>query len=190
TMGINCPEVLEELQAFDSDADLRAKGLFSGNFCAGYDQKELANHTASLKLEQDVTKGPSLMSPSRLELSKLLIAALSGFAVAGGLDAVAGVFCHRFGTVRLSRVIGLLRALDLILTGQPADTQEALAYRLANRVVPDAYFAAVLLVRSDKTCIYFSLESIFFICVPIIQSKAVAGATTFTTRAGQRGKFL
>uniref|UniRef100_A0A3Q3WD95 Uncharacterized protein n=1 Tax=Mola mola TaxID=94237 RepID=A0A3Q3WD95_MOLML len=77
----------------------------AGNFCAGYDQKELANHTASLKLEQDVTKGPSLMSPSRLELSKLLIAALSGFLAHLRLvegSAVAGVFCHRFGATNTS----------------------------------------------------------------------------------------
>ncbi|KAM4718140.1 bone morphogenetic protein 6 isoform 2-T2 [Anableps anableps] len=171
TVTINRPEVrnavnqetarrlLEELQAFDSDADLNVAVLHGkgGNFCAGYDLKMLANQKAPLKLEQDVTKGPGPMGPSRLQLSKPLIAAVSGFAVAGGLElalladlrvveesAVMGVFCRRFGvplidggTVRLPRLIGLSRALDLILTGRPVGAQEALAYGLANRVVPD-----------------------------------------------------
>ncbi|XP_023828092.1 enoyl-CoA hydratase EchA19 isoform X2 [Salvelinus sp. IW2-2015] len=171
TVAINRPEVrnavnqetagrlLDELTAFDSDPALTVAVLHGngGNFCAGYDLKELAHHTASLKLEQDVTKGPAPMGPSRLVLSKPLIAAVSGYAVAGGLElalladlrvveesAVMGVFCRRFGvplidggTVRLPRLIGLSRALDLILTGRPIGAQEALAFGLANRVVPD-----------------------------------------------------
>ncbi|XP_061777893.1 enoyl-CoA hydratase EchA19 isoform X2 [Nerophis ophidion] len=171
SMAINRPEVrnavnqetakrlLEELEAFEQDPTLNVAVLhgIGGNFCAGYDLKELANHTATLKLEQDVTKAPGPMGPSRLEFSKPLIAAVSGFAVAGGLElalladlrvmeenAVMGVFCRRFGvplidggTVRLPRLIGLSRALDLILTGRPIGAQEALAYGLANRVVPD-----------------------------------------------------
>ncbi|XP_041669553.1 2,3-dehydroadipyl-CoA hydratase isoform X2 [Cheilinus undulatus] len=177
TVGINRPEMrnavnqetarrlLEELEAFDCDTDLNVAVLHGtgGNFCAGYDLKELANHTASLKLEQDVTKGPGPLGPSRLELSKPLIAAVSGFAVAGGLElalladlrvveesAVMGVFCRRFGvplidggTVRLPHLIGLSRALDLILTGRPIGAQEALSYGLANRVVPDGQGHAV-----------------------------------------------
>ncbi|CAL8398322.1 unnamed protein product [Arctogadus glacialis] len=151
--------LLEELKAFDSDDQLSVAVLHGkgGNFCAGYDLKELANHTAALKLEQDVTKSPGPMGPSRLQLSKPLIAAVSGYAVAGGLElalladlrvveesAIMGVFCRRFGvplidggTVRLPRLIGLSRALDLILTGRPVGAQEALAFGLANRVVPD-----------------------------------------------------
>ncbi|XP_008276190.1 probable enoyl-CoA hydratase, mitochondrial [Stegastes partitus] len=129
TVVINRPEMrnavnqetarrlLEELQAFDSDPDLNVAVLHGkgGNFCAGYDLKELANHTGPPKLEQDVTKGPGPMGPSRLQLSKPLIAAVSGFAVAGGLElalladlrvveesAVMGVFCRRFGTSHTS----------------------------------------------------------------------------------------
>ncbi|CAL8321096.1 unnamed protein product [Boreogadus saida] len=103
--------LLEELKAFHSDDQLSVAVLHGkgGNFCAGYDLKELANHTAALKLEQDVTKSPGPMGPSRLQLSKPLIAAVSGYAVAGGLElalladlrvveesAIMGVFCRRF----------------------------------------------------------------------------------------------
>ncbi|XP_051267477.1 probable enoyl-CoA hydratase [Dicentrarchus labrax] len=246
TVGINRPEVrnavnqetarrlLEELEAFDRAPDLNVAVLHGkgGNFCAGYDLKELANHTASLKLEQDVTKGPGPMGPSRMELSKPLIAAVSGFAVAGGLElalladlrvveesAVMGVFCRRFGvplidggTVRLPRLIGLSRALDLILTGRPIGAQEALAYGLANRVVPDgqALQAALQLAEQissfPQKCLRADRSSAMYSCydapsftqamqyeidhgVPVIQSEAVTGATRFTTGAGRGGKF-
>uniref|UniRef100_A0A8C9ZTK6 Zgc:101569 n=1 Tax=Sander lucioperca TaxID=283035 RepID=A0A8C9ZTK6_SANLU len=227
--------LLEELEAFDSDPDLNVAVLHGkgGNFCAGYDLKELANHTASLKLEQDVTKGPGPMGPSRLELSKPLIAAVSGFAVAGGLElalladlrvveesAVMGVFCRRFGvplidggTVRLPRLIGLSRALDLILTGRPIGALEALAYGLANRVVPDgqALQAALQLAEQissfPQQCLRADRFSAMYSCydapsftqamqyeinhgIPVIQSEAVTGATSFTTGAGKGGKFF
>ncbi|XP_034561697.1 probable enoyl-CoA hydratase [Notolabrus celidotus] len=246
TVGINRPEVrnavnqetarrlLEELEAFDRDPDLNVAVLHGkgGNFCAGYDLKELANHTASLKLEQDVTKGPGPMGPSRLQLSKPLIAAVSGFAVAGGLElalladlrvveesAVMGVFCRRFGvplidggTVRLPYLIGLSRAMDLILTGRPIGAQEALAYGLANRVVPDgqALQAAMQLAEElssfPQQCLRADRSSAMYSCydapsftqamqyeidhgVPVIQAEAVAGATRFTDGEGKGGKF-
>ncbi|KAF3836067.1 hypothetical protein F7725_028625 [Dissostichus mawsoni] len=234
SVAINRPEVrnavnqetarrlLEELEAFERDPDLNVAVLHGkgGNFCAGYDLKELANHTASLKLEQDVTKGPGPMGPSRLQLSKPLIAAVSGFAVAGGLElalladlrlveesAVMGVFCRRFGvplidggTVRLPRLIGLSRALDLILTGRPIGAQEALAYGLANRVVPDgqALQAALQLaeeiscfpqqcLRADRSSAAMQYEMDHGI--PVIQSEAVSGAARFTTGTGRGGQF-
>ncbi|KAA8580917.1 carnitinyl-CoA dehydratase [Etheostoma spectabile] len=247
TVAIHRPEVrnavnqetarrlLEELEAFDSDPDLNVAILHGkgGNFCAGYDLKELANHPASLKLEQDVTKGPGPMGPSCFELSKPLIAAVSGFAVAGGLElalladlrvveesAVMGVFCRRFGvplidggTVRLPRLIGLSRALDLILTGRPIGAQEALAYGLANRVVPDgqALQAALQLAEQissfPQQCLRADRSSAMYSCydapsftqamqyeiehgIPVIQSEAVTGATRFTSGAGKGGKFF
>ncbi|KAK5850138.1 hypothetical protein PBY51_014413 [Eleginops maclovinus] len=246
SVAINRPEVrnavnqetarrlLEELEAFDRDPELNVAVLHGkgGNFCAGYDLKELANHTASLKLEQDVTKGPGPMGPSRLQLSKPLIAAVSGFAVAGGLElalladlrvveesAVMGVFCRRFGvplidggTVRLPRLIGLSRALDLILTGRPIGAQEALAYGLANRVVPDgqALQAALQLAEQiscfPQQCLRADRSSAVFSCydapsftqamqyemdhgIPVVQSEAVSGAARFTTGTGRGGKF-
>ena len=120
-------------------------------FCGGYDLKSLSEDGVEYAAEGD---GP--MGPSRMLLTKPTIAAVEGFAVAGGLElalwcdlrvasttAIFGVFCRRFGvplvdggTVRLPRLIGGSRALDMILTGRPVDAQEALAFGLANRVVP------------------------------------------------------
>lgn len=246
TVAINRPEarnavnqetarrLLQELEAFDRDPNLNVAVLHGkgGNFCAGYDLKELANHTDSLKLEQDVTKGPGPMGPSRLQLSKPLIAAVSGFAVAGGLElalladlrvveesAVMGVFCRRFGvplidggTVRLPRLIGLSRALDLILTGRPVGAQEALAYGLANRVVPDgrALEAALELAEQissfPQQCLRADRSSALYSCYeaqtftqamqfevdhgfPVVPTESVAGATRFTSGTGRGGKF-
>lgn len=246
TVAINRPEarnavnqetagrLLEELEAFDRDPDLNVAVLYGkgGNFCAGYDLKELANHTASLKLEQDVTKGPGPLGPSRMQLSKPLIAAVDGFAVAGGLElalladlrvveesAVMGVFCRRFGvplldggTVRLPHLIGLSRALDLILTGRPIGAQEALAYGLANRVVPNgqALQAALQLAEHissfPQQCLRADRSSAMYSCydapsftqamqyeidngLHVIQSESVAGATRFSSGVGRGGKF-
>jgi len=120
-----------------------------GTFCAGADLHALDN-----LLDPDLS-ADAPMGPSRLTLSKPVIAAVEGYAVAGGLElallcdlriasetAVFGVFCRRWGvplidggTVRLPRLIGQSRALDMILTGRPVDAEEALAFGLANRVV-------------------------------------------------------
>jgi enoyl-CoA hydratase len=122
-----------------------------GIFCAGADLKARGTERG-LTLTPD---GDGPMGPSRLALSKPTIAAVEGYAVAGGLElallcdlrvagagAIFGVFCRRWGvplidggTVRLPRLIGLSRALDMILTGRPVDAAEALAFGLANRVV-------------------------------------------------------
>ena len=139
---------------FDADDDAAVAVLWGegGTFCAGADLKGLGTERQN-RVEAD---GDGPMGPSRMVLSKPVVAAVSGHAVAGGLelaawcdlrvveeDAVLGVFCRRWGvplidggTVRLPRLIGESRAMDLVLTGRPVDAAEALAIGLANRVVP------------------------------------------------------
>src|SRR5436309_2683679 len=141
-------------RAFDADQDAAVAVLHGegGVFCSGADLTALGTGRGN-RVAPD---GDAPMGVSRLELSKPVIAAISGHAVAGGLElalwcdlrvadetAVFGVFCRRWGvplidggTVRLPRLIGESRAMDLILTGRPVDAQEALAIGLANRVVP------------------------------------------------------
>ena len=140
----------EAFRAFDADDEAAVAVLWGagGTFCAGADLKAMSNRT-----EPD---GDGPMGPSRMVLSKPVIAAVAGHAVAGGLElacwcdlrvveetAVLGVFCRRFGvplidggTVRLPQIVGLGRALDLILTGRPVGAEEALRIGLADRVVP------------------------------------------------------
>jgi enoyl-CoA hydratase len=143
-------------ETFDADASLAVAVLWGagGTFCAGADLTALNDNEHRNEIHPDGT-GPGPMGPTRLMLGKPVIAAIAGHAVAGGLelaawcdlrvveeDAVLGVFCRRFGvplidggTLRLPRLIGMSRALDLILTGRPVDASEALAIGLANRVV-------------------------------------------------------
>ena len=141
-------------EAFDRDEDAAVAVLCGdgGTFCAGADLKAIGTPDGNPAQRS----GPGPMGPTRMTLSKPVIAAVSGYAVAGGLelalwcdlriveeDAVFGVFCRRWGvplidggTVRLPRLIGHSRAMDLILTGRPVDAAEAHAIGLANRVVP------------------------------------------------------
>lgn len=154
---------------FDVDDSLDIAVLWGagGTFCAGADLKAVAQEPARANRVAPDGDGP--MGISRLRLSKPVIAAVAGHAVAGGLElaawcdlrvveesAVFGVFCRRWGvplidggTVRLPRLIGQSRALDLILTGRRVDAAEALAIGLANRVVPagTARAAAIALAR-------------------------------------------
>ena len=153
--------------AFEADDAAHVAVLFGagGVFCAGADLQAVAAGDLPT-LDPD---GPGPMGPTRLALSKPVIAAVSGHAVAGGLElalwcdlrvveasATFGVFCRRFGvplidggTVRLPRIIGQGHALDLILTGRPVGAAEAQQMGLANRVVPDgeARAAAEALAR-------------------------------------------
>ena len=139
---------------FDADDSARVAVLYGagGTFCAGADLKALGGPDGNRAAPDD--DGP--MGPTRMRLSKPVIAAITGYAVAGGLelalwcdlrvaedDAVLGVFCRRWGvplidggTVRLPQIVGLGRALDLILTGRPIPAAEALAMGLVSRVVP------------------------------------------------------
>ncbi len=175
TVIINRPEVRnaidrataealsEAFLAFDADpnADVAVLWGAGGHFCAGADLKALAAGRKPNRVEEG---GDGPLGPTRMRLSKPVIAAVSGYAVAGGLelacwcdlrvmedDAVFGVFCRRWGvplvdggTIRLPRLIGLSRAMELILSGRPVAAGEALHIGLANRVVPkgDARAAA------------------------------------------------
>jgi enoyl-CoA hydratase len=146
----------EAFLAFDADdnqsvAILTGRG---GTFCAGFDLKVAASRASSAPLQDP--EGPGPMGPTRHLLSKPVIAAVEGYAVAGGLElalwcdmrvasetAKFGVFCRRWGvplidggTVRLPRLIGHSRALDMILTGREVGAREAYEWGLANRLVP------------------------------------------------------
>ncbi|KAH7041492.1 carnitinyl-CoA dehydratase [Microdochium trichocladiopsis] len=176
------------------------------------------------------TRGP--MGPSRLLLQKPLICAVAGHAVAGGLelsllgdmrvieeDAVLGVFCRRWGvplidggTVRLPAIVGLGRALDLILTGRPVGAQEALAMGLANRVVPkgqalaEAKKIAQQLVAFPQACMRADRASAYHAAFdarsfgdaisnewdkgfPVVELEGVQGAAGFSKGAGRHGDF-
>jgi enoyl-CoA hydratase len=152
--GPTAQALADAFRAFDGDGAAAVAVLHGagGVFCAGADLTAVGTETGN-RVAQD---GDGPMGPTRLRLSKPVIAAVSGHAVAGGLElalwcdlrvadetAVFGVFCRRWGvplidggTVRLPRLIGRSRALDLILTGRAVDAEEALAMGLANRVVP------------------------------------------------------
>lgn len=146
----------DAFRAFDSDDSLKVAILHGAgdHFCAGADLKAVASGDPK-RANRLETEGDGPMGPSRMQLSKPVIAAVSGFCVAGGLElalwcdlrvadetAQFGVFCRRFGvplidggTVRLPRAIGMSRAMDMILTGRAVTAQEALSFGLANRLV-------------------------------------------------------
>jgi enoyl-CoA hydratase len=220
--------LLEAFGAFDADPDARVAVLWGagGNFCAGADLKAVAAGTMRAEAPDD---GPPGMGPTRLMLSKPVIAAVDGFAVAGGLelalwcdlrvvdpDATFGVFCRRWGvplidggTVRLPRLIGQSRALDLILTGRPVPAGEALALGLANRISApgrareEAQALARKIagfpqtcMRSDRLSTYEqaslsltdAIEREWELGVPALL-EAAAGAGRFAGGAGRHGDF-
>jgi enoyl-CoA hydratase len=174
--GPTALELFAAFEEFDRDESAAVAVLWgdNGTFCAGADLKAIGTPDANPTHKV----GPAPMGPSRMVLSKPVIAAVSGYAVAGGLelalwcdlrvveeDAVFGVFCRRWGvplidggTVRLPRLIGHSRAMDMILTGRAVDAREALAIGLANRVVPTGQSRAAAeelaaeLARSPQGC--------------------------------------
>jgi enoyl-CoA hydratase len=165
--GPTAEELAAAFRRFEADDALNVAVLTgaNGTFCAGADLKAVAEGRGNRVVEE----GDGPMGPSRFLLSKPTIAAVEGYAVAGGLelsiwcdlrvaaeDAVFGVFCRRWGvplidggTVRLPRLIGHSHALDMILTGRPVSGEEALRMGLANRLVPKgtALAAAVKLAK-------------------------------------------
>jgi len=156
--GPTAAALRQAFEQFEADATL-AVAVFTGGggqFCAGADLAAVADGARRNTVSADGS-GPGPMGPTRIAFSKPVIAAVEGYAVAGGLElalmcdlrvaarsAVFGVFCRRWGvplidggTVRLPRIVGQARALDMILTGRAVAADEALAIGLANRVVDD-----------------------------------------------------
>jgi enoyl-CoA hydratase len=176
--GPTASELAAAFRAFEADAEARVAVLFGegGTFCAGADLKAIAEGRGN-PVRPIAEDGP--MGPTRMRLTKPVIAAVAGHAVAGGLElalwcdlrvveegAVFGVFCRRWGvplidggTVRLPRIVGQGVALDLILTGRPVGAAEALRIGLATRVVPDgqarpaAEALATELARFPQRCL-------------------------------------
>jgi enoyl-CoA hydratase len=154
--GPTARALADAFRAFDADqtSSVAVLGGVGPAFCAGADLKSLGTERGNQLTP--VADGDGPMGPTRMTLSKPVIAAVQGHAVAGGLElalwcdlrvadttAVFGVFCRRWGvplidggTFRLPRLIGQSRAMDMILTGRPVDAEEALAMGLANRLVP------------------------------------------------------
>src|SRR5438094_2733964 len=216
-------------RAFDQDRTARVAVLWGagGTFCAGYDLKAFA--AAPRRLARAYGEGP--MGPTRMRLGKPVIAAVSGHAVAGGFelalwcdlrvgeeDAILGCFNRRWGvplidggTVRLPAVVGLGKALDLILTGRPVDARDAERIGLANRVVAkgkareEAEALARTLaafppncVRSDRQSAYESVGARLVAALrrehalgmrSAATGESREGATRFAAGAGRHGQF-
>jgi enoyl-CoA hydratase len=217
---------------FDEDTSAHVAVLYGegGTFCAGADLRAFSRGEEGNRIDPD-PEGDAPLGPSRMLLTKPIIAAVEGHAVAGGLElallcdlrvadetAVFGVFCRRFGvplidggTVRLPRLIGLSRALDMILTGRPVAAKEAFDIGLANRVVPKATARAAaetlaaeiaqfpqVTMRGDRLSAYESfglsldeaIKNELKIGLSSLSSgEALAGATSFTAGKGRHGKF-
>jgi enoyl-CoA hydratase len=217
----------DAFRAFDADPEASVGVLWGahGHFCAGADLKAFGEGRGN----RTETDGDGPMGPSRMLLSKPVIAAVSGYAVAGGLelacwcdlrvveeDAIFGVFCRRWGvplidggTIRLPRLIGHSRALDMILTGRPVDAAEALAMGLANRVVArgksreaaEALAAEIArfpqaTMRGDRRSSYeqedldvrAALAHEFALSLPNLE-EARQGALRFASGRGRGGRF-
>ena len=215
--------------SFEDDTDLRVAVLYGegGHFCAGADLKALSSGVFN-RLDPE---GSAPLGPTRLRLRKPVIAAVSGYAVAGGLElaiwcdmriaeksSVFGVFCRRWGvplidggTVRLARIIGQGRALDMVLTGRPVGAEEALQIGLANRVVPDGKVleSAIELaeeisrhpqtcMRNDRLSMYESFDLPYNEAMKnefkrgmdsIASGELLDGVNRYQTGEGRHGKF-
>ena len=201
-----------------------------GTFCAGADLTAVDDPGRAHRGLDMEGLGDGPMGPSRMALAKPVIAAVAGHAVAGGLElalladlrvveegAVFGVFCRRFGvplidggTVRLPRVVGMGRALDMILTGRPVGAREALAMGLANRVVPDGQSRAAAeqlateIAAFPQACMLADRRSAYLqwdlplaealrqegrLGAPVGALEGRAGARRFVDGAGRHGGF-
>jgi enoyl-CoA hydratase len=224
--GPTARALAEAFRDFDAARDARVAVLWGegGNFCAGADLKAIGTEHGN----QVTTDGDGPMGPTRMRLGKPVIAAVAGYAVAGGLelatwcdlrvageDAVFGVFCRRWGvplidggTVRMPRMIGQSRAMDMILTGRPVDAREAEAIGLANRVVSTgqerqaAEALAAELAELPQTCMrqdrlssleQWSLDEAAALAVELqhgltsLSDGGLEGAARFAAGAGRHG---
>ena len=218
----------DAFREFDADENASVGVLFGDNgaFCAGADLKAIAAGRGN----RVDPSGDGPMGPSRLLLSKPVIAAIAGHAVAGGLelalwcdmrvmeeDATLGVFCRRWGvplidggTIRLPRLIGLSRALDLILTGRPVNAIEALNMGLVNRVVEKGQSRAAaeeiaravaqfpqICMRGDRLSSYEQFDLTFEKALAnelnhgmeALRAGSRSGAERFASGAGRHGSF-
>lgn len=228
--GETAQALADAFRTFDQDGESDVAILYGefGSFCAGADLKAVAQEAGSNRLSPD---GDGPMGPSRMLLSKPVIAAVTGHAVAGGLElacwcdlriaersAVFGVYCRRWGvplidggTIRLPRLIGHSRAMDMILTGRSVDAEEAYAIGLANRLVEDGEALAAALrlaedlsrypqrcMRSDRLSAYEqwslslndALLNEFKRGLEVVESReTVEGAARFASGHGRHGQF-
>lgn len=229
--------LVEAFTAFDRDPEAAVAVLWGegGAFCAGFDLKHAAGNGSALDglaypddVSGDLPRGP--MGPTRLELDKPVIAAVAGPAVAGGFEvalwcdlrvmeerAYFGVYCRRWGvplvdggTVRLPRIVGRGRALDLILTGRKVEAEEALRIGLAERVVPEGQSRAAAealardIARFPQACLRADRRSVYRQeglslrpamryewenGVPAFAAEGQAGAARFASGKGRGGRF-
>lgn len=231
-------KLYEAFLTFEANPDQKACVFYgeNGTFCAGADLHEVAqtelDQSQSDNLHPIEGRNLGPMGPSRLQIKKPVIAAVSGYAVAGGLElslladirvveesAIFGVFCRRWGvplvdggTVRLQKIIGLGRAMDVILTGRPVGAQEALQMGLANRVVPDgkaldeAISIAKQLIMFPQLCMNTDRDSAYYAAyeaksfedamrnefshgIDVVAAEGQSGAAKFKAGAGRHGRF-
>lgn len=226
--GPTASALADAFRAFDADPDAAVAVLWGegGTFCAGADLKALGTDDSN-RVTPD---GDGPMGPTRMQLSKPVIAAVAGHAVAGGLelalwadlriaesDSVFGVYCRRWGvplidggTVRLPRIVGAGRAMDLVLTGRAVHADEALAIGLVTRVVPTgearaaAEALAAELAHFPQTCLredrmslleqeglpeQDALASEFRHGMVAVTVDALSGAARFAAGEGRHGRF-
>ncbi|WP_030168002.1 crotonase/enoyl-CoA hydratase family protein [Streptomyces sp. NRRL S-813] len=225
--GPTAAELASAFREFEADPGARVAVLWGegGTFCAGADLKAIGTERGNRVAED----GDGPMGPTRMRLSKPVIAAVAGHAVAGGLelalwcdlrvaeeDAVFGVFCRRWGvplidggTVRLPRLIGTGRAMDMILTGRPVPAREAYDMGLANRIVPsgraraEAEELAASIAGFPQACLRSDRASVLdqeglderaalrgeLLHGMGVLSESLEGAARFAAGAGRHGAF-
>jgi len=227
--GPTAKELAKAFRNFETDNKALVAVLWGshGNFCAGANLKAISAGFGN-RIAKD---GDAPMGPTRMRLSKPVIAAVAGYAVAGGLElalwcdlrvveknAIFGVFCRRFGvplvdggTVRLPRLIGLSRAMDMILTGRPVTAQEAFSWGLANHVVEngksrqEAENLAEIIAGFPQTCMKNDRVSVYeqygmgikdamanefrWGLRTLASGEYLEGSKDFTEGKGQHGKF-